>query len=617
MARTHFLAVLALLSVFTVCGLVSLAGDSATSDETAHLPAGYTYLDRGDLRLNPEHPPLAKAWAALPLWLAGAGRPDYAGEDWARAAQWRFGFAFLNGPPEAAARRNPDAQLLAGRAMILALGLLLCLLVHRWAGTLWGNEGALVALALCALSPVVLAHARLVTTDLPAALGFTATLWSFARFLRAPSPGGAALTGLALGAALLTKFTALLLPPALLVAAAAWTVRSRRLAPLGGLLAAGILAYAVLWAGYGFRFAPAPEGAYALPWGAMARSEGPPPAAMALARDWRLAPEAYLFGLTAALHDETRLAYLNGVESVIGWRSYFPLAFLYKTPPAFLLLTGWALLVCLRRGGRRREVLLLLLAPVALYALVSVRSRLNIGHRHLLPIYPLLCVTAGALAPQARRRRVAAWGLGLGLAGCAVSFALATPGYLSYFSVLGGGSRGGYRHLLDSNLDWGQDLKRLAAWQRAHGGEPVDLAYFGTADPRAYGLRYRKVVWVHDLRPEEPSVRPEPGKLLAVSLNLREGLYLERDRELARAAFTRGWLDVATIRRYAVLRQERIERATPYPAFGDWAVAEGLLTREQVAAAAEDLLATTFARLRDQETPVGFAGDSIAIYRVP
>ena len=100
MARSELFPVLGFLLVFVVCGWVSLAGDAATSDETAHLPSGYSYLDRGDFRMNPEHPPLAKVWAALPLWLRGAGRPDYGSAAWASADQWRFGFAFLNGPPK-------------------------------------------------------------------------------------------------------------------------------------------------------------------------------------------------------------------------------------------------------------------------------------------------------------------------------------------------------------------------------------------------------------------------------------------------------------------------------------------------------------------------------------
>jgi hypothetical protein len=616
MVRSDVPLVAAFLLVFVVCGVVSLAGDAATSDETAHIPAGYSYLDRGDFRMNPEHPPLAKMWAALPLWLRGAGRPDYGSEAWAEAREWPFGFAFLNGPSEDPVRRDPDRLLHPARAMILALGVLLCLAVHRWAAALWGREGALLALALCTLSPVVLAHARLVTTDLPAALGFLITLWTFARWLRLPSWRRLVLAGLALGATLLVKFTALLLLPLLGLAAGVWAVRARKLRPLLGLAGVGVLAYLVLWGGYGFRFAPAPEGTYALPWERLAQLEGPHPPTLLWARDHHLAPEAYLYGLTYALHEQTRLAYLNGVESVVGWRSYFPIAFVLKTPLAFLALAAWGLALAWK-GPRRREVALFLLAPLALYALMSVRSRLNIGHRHLLPMYPLLCVLTGAIAVHAKRRwqeRSIFYGL---LAGIVLSFGLATPGYLSYFNVLAGGARGGWRYLLDSNLDWGQDLKRLASWQRAHGGVPLDLAYFGTADPQAYGIRQRKVVWVHDFRPGEPSIRPTSGDLLAVSLNLREGLYLERDRELARAVFERGWMDNATIRRYTELRLTRIREAVPYPSFATWAVGEGLVTQAQVRAAEEDLLPTFFARLRDKQQPVGWAGDSIAIYRVP
>ena len=125
-------------------------------------------------------------------------------------------------------------------------------------------------------------------------------------------------------------------------------------------------------------------------------------------------------------------------------------------------------------------------------------------------------------------------------------------------SAPAGGARGGLRILGDSNLDWGQDLPALAKWQREQAPDKtLYLAYFGTADPRAHGLNYRKVVWVHDFRPQEPSVWPESGNLLAVSLNLREGLYLERDRELARAVFARGWMDTATIRRYTEMVRHR------------------------------------------------------------
>jgi hypothetical protein len=304
------------------------------------------------------------------------------------------------------------------------------------------------------------------------------------------------------------------------------------------------------------------------------------------------------------------------VESIVGWSSYFPIAFLLKTPRAFLALVLGGMVLAAWKGPRR-EVVLFLCAPLTLYALVSVHSRLNIGHRHLLPMYPLLCVASGAIAAHARRRWQERTVFYACLAGVALSFGLATPGYLSYFNVLAGGARGGWRYLLDSNLDWGQDLKRLASWQRAHGGVPLDLAYFGTADPAAYGIAHRKVVWVHDFRPQVPSIRPAPGDLLAVSLNLREGLYLERDRELAHAVSDRGWMDNATIRRYTDLRTAHILDAVPYPTFAQWAMAEGLLTQAQVTAASETLLPTLFAHLRDTQQPVGRAGDSIVIYRIP
>ena len=135
----------------------------------------------------------------------------------------------------------------------------------------------------------------------------------------------------------------------------------------------------------------------------MAQREGPHPPLLLLARDLHLAPEAYVYGLTSAVHDETRLAYLNGVESVVGWRTYFPIAFLLKTPLSFLVLALWGLVLAAWKGPRR-EVALFILAPLALYTVVSVHSRLNIGHRHLLPMYPLLCVAAGAIAAHARRR---------------------------------------------------------------------------------------------------------------------------------------------------------------------------------------------------------------------
>ena len=172
----HAGVVAALLGLFVVSGALSLARDSATFDETAHIPAGYTYLDRGDFRLNPEHPPLAKAWAALPLWIGGLGAPDYGSAAWtgrpvdgadgarSKASEWSFGYAFINGAPAEAARRDPLAVLVPARLAMLVPGLVLGLVVYTWSRRLWGPSGALLSLTVYALSPTILAHLRGLTS---------------------------------------------------------------------------------------------------------------------------------------------------------------------------------------------------------------------------------------------------------------------------------------------------------------------------------------------------------------------------------------------------------------------------------------------------------------------
>jgi hypothetical protein len=629
-----------LLALFAACGAWSALGSSATFDETTHLPAGLTYLDRLDFRHNPEHPPLPKMWAALPLWMAGGERPDYRSPNWvgthvppqdprrSRADQWKFGYEFLNGRIGDPVRKDPRRLLMPARLFMLLPGIALGLLIHAIARDRWGRNGGLVALATYAISPAALSHAGLVTTDLPAALGLAATVWCFIRFTRRPGFRGAAAVGVALGASLLTKYSALLTGPILVVMAVVWAAsghfsrdpagRGRWRAAVAGLAGAFLAAYVVLWAGYAFRYAAVTDPGYRLEWEMLDKARGPIASAIAWARDARILPEAWLFGLAYAQGGASaRLAFLNGEQSVTGWWYYFPEAFFLKTPPAVLLLALWGLLAALvKTRGRSLEGWLLAIPPL-LYLAVSMAGNLNIGHRHLLPLYPFLFVAAGGAAAfleGPRLRAAAVWGL---LAGCLLSFALATPRYLSYFNFIAGGARGGWRYLVDSNIDWGQDLPALKKWTDAHGGTSVDLAYFGTADPKAYGIPHRKVVRVHDFEPGEPSVRPGSGDLLAVSVTLLQGVYLEADRELAEEALRRRLASEPRIKEWLVLRDNRIARGEQYPPFPEWMVASGILTESRLREIEAGLLAIWMRRVRDTLTPVGRAGDSILIYRIP
>lgn len=633
-------AVFALLVLFASAATTSLVRDSVTYDETNHVGAGFTHLDRGDFRLSPMVPPLAKMWAALPLWIGRMVEPDYGSIQWkgpralpdggrTGADRSSFGFEFLNGPLADRDRRDPMRLLVPARMMIVAAGLALGLVVLSWAGSLGGWRAGLVALFLYAISPTMLAHTRLVTTDLAAAFGFAATLWSFRRFCRRPGLPRAAVTGLALGAALLSKLSGLLLIPILFLLGALWAVfesgdgiaRSGRrlLTAWGGVLAATLVAWVCLWGGYGFHFRAAAEDEYRLDWDSVQGRGGAAGRILDVVRDGKLAPEAYAFGLKSFVFGggmETP-AFLNGRISKRGWWYWFPATFLMKTPPGLLVLLGWvAVAGALRTRGRSFDAWFLAL-PAMIYAVVSMISPLNIGHRHLLPLEPIILVAAGTGIAALSRSRAGAIASSVLLAGCVVSFAAATPRYLSYVNVFGGGSRNGWRHLVDSNVDWGQDLIRLKRWMDRNQVPEIDLAYFGTGDPAAYGIACRKVMMVRDFRPEEAGVVPGKGDLFAASVTLLQGIGYDRDRVFYEGANRRDLLDEPEALRWMAARDEAERRGAGYPRLADWAVRQGLMSEEQRRDLESHLIYTWLDRLRDTQEPIGRAGDSILIYRVP
>lgn len=626
----HRAAVPALLALFGVCGFVSMSGDSATFDETAHLAAGVTYLETGDFRLNPEHPPLAKLIAAAPLVLLHRGGGDYGSRFWtgtplsatdlrrSHAYEFPFGFELLNGPMDNPVRRDPAARLIPARCAMLGLGALLALVVYAWARALYGPPAGLLALSLAITCPTLLAHARLVTTDVPAALGFLGTTFLVWRWLGTPTLKRASVAGIALGAALLFKFSCALLVP-VVVALAGIAVATGRLAPkraaLGVALIAGI-AYLSLWAGYGFRYAASSDAGYVLEWQDLKGDARPSPPIL-FARDHRLLPEAYLYGFAFAKSESVgRIAFLDGELSLAGWYRYFPETFLWKTPLAFSALAIWVLATGLfRTRGRSFDGWCVALTPLV-FAALAVQSRFNIGHRHLTPVYPFLCIGMAPAASWLEQRGARAIAVASLLGSCLVSFALAFPGYLSYFNVAAGGAQGGSRHLVDSNIDWGQDLGRLKRWMDAHGVGEVDLAYFGTADPRAHGIAFRKVALHFDFYADVPVVRPTPGRYLAVSVTLLAGLYMQGERDFAKEIVRRGFVPRSKVDDYLADSEARRRRGLPLVHVADWMAERRLISVDQRRVAEDAIPATWVARVKDTLTPVGWAGDSIAIYEV-
>jgi hypothetical protein len=529
----------------------SMRTKSATFDEPAHLPAGYTYLALRDHRLNPEHPPLVKVLAASPLLLMDVRlRPD--DEAWRLRRQWEFGRRFLYRWNDA------DRLLFRGRLAMVALGALLLAAVFFRAGRGWGLPAGALALFLCALSPDVLAHGQIVTTDVAAALFLFLTVVAFERLVERAGWGRLALAGLAAGAAVATKYSMLVVGPILavlgLVAAASrepvrrqWTRgavqdvvgRSRRLAHVAVLLLGiAVVSLLVVWASYGFASTVSADPAVdaGVDWERVGGRAGMVDAAVAVSRRLHLLPDGYAFGfLRFFRHSEARPTFLLGRLSDRGFWYYFPVTFALKTPLALIALL--LLSVATRRqhpATVRTEMFLWL--PVLIYFVLACALGLNIGHRHLLPIYPFLFVIAGRCAAHAAVRVPAILSSAAVLVLAAwygVSVHRARPHYLAYFNELAGGPAGGWRYLVDSNLDWGQDLKGLKAWMDRNGVERVKLSYFGTADPEYEGIAC-DLLPGQMLPPPRDVVREvAPGDVVAVSATNLQGVYLRpEDRPL-------------------------------------------------------------------------------------
>ncbi|MDE2292961.1 MAG: hypothetical protein KGL53_12840, partial [Elusimicrobia bacterium] len=224
---------------------------------------------------------------------------------------------------------------------------------------------------------------------------------------------------------------------------------------------------------------------------------------------------------------EGRGSFLHGRHMVMGSVLYFPVALLVKTPLPLLGLAGWGAAAAARRG--RREALWLL-APPAAYFLAALTSKVDIGVRHLLPVFPFLCLWAGlAAADLWGRGRGARAALALLLLWGGWSVNRARPHLLAYFNAAAGGPAGGWRWLADSNLDWGQGLKALAAEVKRRGNPPIYLAYFGVGDPSYYGLRYAQALPNWNVPRPGDAVDParESGKVLfAVSATNLDTVYL-------------------------------------------------------------------------------------------
>ncbi|KKP99076.1 MAG: Tetratricopeptide repeat protein [Parcubacteria group bacterium GW2011_GWD2_38_12] len=539
----------ALLGIMLILAVASMWNDSVIMDESPHIAAGYSYLKYKDMRLNPEHPPLIKDIAALPLQFMDLKFPND-GKAWKENIndQWVLGSQFLY-----ESGNNPDKIIFWGRIGPILIMLLLGFYIFKWTLEEFGDKTALMALTLYVFSPTILAHGRFVTTDIGATAGIFISIYYFVKFLRNKTPKFFILASLAFGFAILAKFSTFLLIPFLGLLALLYGYIQTD-APFKEKIwrsfKHGVMSVSIISAGFIFVVWPIYQwhtwnypaerqkadtifnlGSFGnrlfadpIIW----MSDKP------ILRPFAQYGHGFLMVTQRATGGNT--TYYLGEVSSAGWKSYFLIVYLIKEPLAkhimiLIAIYGFIKLFIANTKRRHEEPSMFtalihwaknnyhevaMLGFIILYWLVTLRSNLNIGVRHIIPTFPFVYVLISAEINKwailkneiidLSKFPFKAIGNVIGsylkifsryalIAILLFWYAIATiftfPYFLAYFNELIGGPKNGYRYVVDSNLDWGQDLKRLTQYVEKNKINKIGVEYFGGGSPRYYlGEKY-------------------------------------------------------------------------------------------------------------------------------
>lgn len=527
-----------LISCYFFQALWHAIDKSPTYDEPAHLTTSVllSKTDHQDYEIG--HPPLARFLFSFPLLFLNLSLPDQmppptvpptaplSDRSVGKLHTYSTLFIFAN-------RISGEKLILSARMMNILLGCLLGYWIFLWSRRIYGERAALFCLSLFAFCPNLISHGSLVTTDMAGvslAVGF---LFALDRLLKKITTKNILFAGLLLGGALLSKYTNLFLVPLFVMVYLYVCFTKRRSSDfrhqikiiLKTVLMVLFLGWFTLSLGYKFDRVFSPHTLNAEDW----RDLGYGKTFQTLYRYTPL-PDPFLRGICYAIYHNKRghAAFFLGEYSSQGWKSYFPVAFLVKTPSATLLvLLLWFIFLCVRRKWPEESEWLLILPVLFLFA-TSINARLNIGLRHVLLSYPLFYILLGRLASfpnlETNKGKVLFF---LPLFILAIETLSISPHYLASFNRLSGGPEKGIDYLSDSNIDWGQDLENLAHYLKKEENPEVILSYFGTAPPQYYGIRYQSLptVWSFPKSGHINSAKPAK-EYLAISVTNLQGTYL-------------------------------------------------------------------------------------------
>lgn len=491
-----------------IIGFISLAAtsvrdDGLTIDETAHIVSGYAALRYGSFDINLEHPPLIKIVAALPLIFTDT---SYTRSLQPAPNQWDEGNRFLFSQT-----RQVDTILWRSRLSVITFNaLLLCSLAYLSWRVFEEKIIAGVLILLLCLDPNLIAHGHYVTTDAPIALAIIGLVLSLMGRTRQVLEHSLVWIVIFLSLVLLVKFSGLL----------AFILGIACLAWMGcqGSNSFRALSIAILLPLFCTYLVYLPLGVHVIPSSLdkIAREAHITSPFLREANDHLFLRPISTFAIGAL--GATARSKLQGTETFPqfldregrenkGWWDYFFRATLYKETPTFLLIILSSLLLFVTEQAHRKHILKSITIPLIIlsaYLIGSITSDLNIGIRHFLPVLALSLLCSLLLFDDVVGR-IATGGKHLLATACATLLILQCysvgsvfPYYLSYFNAISGGWQHGYTHLVDSNLDWGEQLKRLSLWTYAQGVRGIKVDYWGKTPLNTYDPEGRLVKWSID-----------------------------------------------------------------------------------------------------------------------
>lgn len=553
--------VLIILGLILNISIIVSSQESTTMDEQAHIPSAYTYVKYNDMRLNPEHPPLLKDLAGIPLQFLNVKFPtDDPGWTNGINEQWTLGNKFIHS-------NDADAVIFWSRFPIILITLLLGFFIYKWTRELAGAAAGLLALVLYAFDPNILGHNHYVTTDLGIAAFIFISFYYFIKFIKNPSWKNTILAGIFLGLAELAKFSAVLLFPFFALIIVIYAIFKKKPASTRGnclpvLLNQGestrggpdfenasvfkyklkkfgeyvwkyaiiiAICFVLIWILYQYNTFNMPAEKVQDVARTVFGDQGSGKIAKSVIIGMSQIPllkglSEYFLGvfMVFARVEGGNTYYFFGHVSNQATPRYFPAVFILKETIPFLVLIlftgGYALYNLIKNIAKEKGNVIVkswtrikyylqtgvayyaMLGFILLYSYLSITGNLNIGFRHLFPILPFAYVLVAKKTfdflkniKTEQTLKTAKIILMVIIAWIIIEPAVFFPSYISYFNEFAGGPKNGYQYVADSNLDWGQDLKRLRNWVDEYNinnpENPIDkirVDYFGGSNPAYY-----------------------------------------------------------------------------------------------------------------------------------